>query len=99
MNCVWDSGDSMKQTRRRLLKAIEPDVDVSVGEEIRVEFDRSKLHYFDPATGESLTFSEQASDAADPVAAYAYLRRAYSTAIPVGVAAALTSVFVLLTRK
>jgi hypothetical protein len=44
MNCVWDSGDSMKQTRRRLLKAIEPDVDVSVGEEIRVEFDRSKLH-------------------------------------------------------
>ena len=53
---------------RSLHASVEPDVDVSVGEEIGVEFDRSKLHYFDPDTGESLTFSERAVDAADPMA-------------------------------
>ncbi|MFC4449647.1 ABC transporter ATP-binding protein [Halorussus aquaticus] len=53
---------------RTIHASVEPDVDVSVGEEVRVAFDRSKLHYFDPGTGESLTFSEQTSDAADPVA-------------------------------
>ncbi|UPV99523.1 ABC transporter ATP-binding protein [Halorussus gelatinilyticus] len=53
---------------RSLNASVEPDEVVTVGEEIRIEFDRSKLHYFDPETGESLTFAEQTADATDRVA-------------------------------
>ncbi len=53
---------------RTLNASVEPDEEVTVGEEVRIEFDRSKLHYFDPETGESLTFAEQRSESADPMA-------------------------------
>jgi multiple sugar transport system ATP-binding protein len=47
--------------------SVDPDVRVRTGDEIGLAFDRSNLHYFDPETGESLTFVEQEAGAADAV--------------------------------
>ena len=45
--------------------SVDPDVAVSVGEEIRMTFDREKLHYFDPESRESLTFADRERERAD----------------------------------
>jgi multiple sugar transport system ATP-binding protein len=48
-----------------LYASVDPDTDVAVDEQVTVAFDREKLHYFDPETGDSLTFS---ADEREPVA-------------------------------
>jgi len=46
-----------------IIKAsVEPDTEVTTDEDVRVAFDRAKLHYFDLRTGDSLTFAEQESE-------------------------------------
>jgi multiple sugar transport system ATP-binding protein len=42
--------------------SVEPGTEATTDEEVRVAFDRDKLHYFDDRTGESLTFTEPADE-------------------------------------
>ena len=44
-------------TGQNIKAAVDPDTTVARGDEVNLRFDRDSLQYFDPKTGESLTFS------------------------------------------
>ncbi|MFC6976619.1 ABC transporter ATP-binding protein [Halomicroarcula sp. GCM10025709] len=52
-----DSGESIKA-------AVNPDTEVTIGDDVNLRFDRDSLHYFDPQTGESLTYNSKAEQRA-----------------------------------
>ena len=47
-----DTGQSIKA-------AVDPDTTVEMGDAVNLRFDRDSLQYFDPATGESLTYDSK----------------------------------------
>ena len=47
-------GASTSDSNDQLLMSVEPDSDVSEGQELEVVFDRQKAHLFDTATGDAI---------------------------------------------